>query len=109
MLYKLQLLGVGDTVFNFCSTSDFKSICLEFIVDLDPLLFVLFTADICTDLDSRVVSCADDTALYANLKTVLLWPVHYLEILNPSKTHSMIVSEPKTFHLLIRCFYGRLL
>ena len=130
LLYKLKLMGLGGSIFNIFE---------EFLTDrkqrvsvdgcfsgsqpvvsgvpqgsvLGPLLFILFTADMWNGLENKVVAYADDTSLYAEIKSpaervsvadslnrdlrkIQSWCVTWGMKLNPSKTHSIIVSRSKT-------------
>ena len=80
---------------------------------LGPLLFILYTADLELNLENKIISYADDTTLYAEVASpahrtrvaeslnrdllrihewCLLWGMK----LNPSKTHSILVSRSRT-------------
>ena len=80
---------------------------------LGPLLFILYTADLGDNLENKIVSFADDTTLFAKINTpvyrnmvanslnsdltkIQLWCELWGMKLNPSKTHSMIVSRSRT-------------
>ena len=82
---------------------------------LGPLLFILFTADMGANLENKIVSYADDTTLYAkinspsertavassltrDLNQIQSWCLCWGMKLNPSKTHSLIVSRSRTSH-----------
>ena len=80
---------------------------------LGPLLFILFTADMWNNLENKIISYADDTTLYAevnspcdrnivadslnrDLRNIQSWCSTWGMKLNPSKTHSIIVSRSRT-------------
>ena len=80
---------------------------------LGPLLFILFTADMWNNLENKIISYADDTTLYAeinspsdrslvaeslnrDLSNIQSWCSTWGMKLNPSKTHSIIVSRSRT-------------
>lgn len=80
---------------------------------LGPLLFILYTADMGIGVSSNMISYADDTSLYApissplnraevadNLRkdvlTIIGWCNQWGMKLNPTKTHSLIISRSRT-------------
>ena len=130
LLYKLKLMGLGGSIFNIfeefltdrkqCVSVDGCFSGSQPVVSgvpqgsvLGPLLFILFTADMWNGLENKVVAYADDTSLYAEIKSpaervsvadslnrdlrkIQSWCVTWGMKLNPSKTHSIIVSRSKT-------------
>ena len=130
LLFKLESIGVGG---------NFLKVIREFLSDrrqcvsvdghlseslqvisgvpqgsvLGPLLFILYTADLCLGLEDKLISYADDTTLYAmvpspdvrarvadsmnrDLHKIQLWCEQWGMKLNPSKTQSIVVSRSRT-------------
>ena len=130
LLYKLKLAGVGGSIFNVLSeflsnrkqrvSVDGKFSSFKPVISgvpqgsvLGPLLFILYTADMWNDLENKIISYADDTTLYADVKSPLdrasianslnrdlvriqSWCVTWGMKLNPNKTHTIIVSRSRT-------------
>ena len=130
LLFKLQLLGVGGSVLSILT--DFLSERKQRVsVDgcfsefsrvlsgvpqgsvLGPLLFIIFTADMWSDIESELISYADDTTLYVavcspddrtakadmlcrDLLRIKSWCERWGMRLNPSKSRSLIISRSRT-------------
>ena len=80
---------------------------------LGPLLFILFTADMWNNLENKIVAYADDTTLYSEIASpsersavadslnrdllrIQEWCCTWGMKLNPTKTHSIIISRSRT-------------
>ena len=130
LLYKLKLMGIDGPVFNIFkefltnrkqrvaidgSFSDYKPVISGVPQGsvLGPLLFILYTADMWNNLENKIVSYADDTTLYGEVKSPSLrtsvadslnrdlskiqsWCINWGMKLNPKKTYSIIVSRSRT-------------
>ena len=130
LLYKLRLLGVGGSVLGILSDflaerkqrvsvdgcfSEFSPV-LSGVPQgsvLGPLLFIIFTADMWSDIESIIVSYADDTTLYVvidsaddrilkasmlcrDLSRIKSWCDRWGMKLNPSKSRSLVISRSRT-------------
>ena len=130
LLYKLRLLGVGGSILGILT--DFLSGRRQRVsVDgcfsefspvqsgvpqgsvLGPLLFIIFTADMWSDIESDMVSYADDTTLYVAIDSphdrltkanmlcrdilrIKSWCERWGMKLNPLKSRSLIISRSRT-------------
>lgn len=80
---------------------------------LGPLLFILFTSDMWSGITSKLIAYADDASLYASIRSpceramvantlrddiikIFAWCERWGMRLNPSKTHSLIISRSRT-------------
>ena len=130
LLFKIRNLGVGDRFLDilndflsnrtqrvsvdgsFSSYFDVKSGVPQGSV-LGPLLFILYTSDMWSGIDSCMVSYADDTTLFANIPSprdrdrvaeslsrdlarIQSWCVRWGMKLNPKKSHSLLISRSRT-------------
>ena len=80
---------------------------------LGPLLFIIYTSDMWCGIESNMVAYADDTTIYATIPSpqdrqrvanvltrdvsrILSWCDRWGMKLNPSKSHSMVISRSRT-------------
>ena len=80
---------------------------------LGPLLFIIYTSDMWSGIESNMVSYADDTTLFAaipspqdrefvanligrDMERIRSWCVRWGMKLNPSKSYSLVVSRSRT-------------
>ena len=130
LVYKLQLLGIGESVLNILSEflterrqrvsvdgsfSDFSPVISGVPQGsvLGPLLFIAFTADMWFDIESEMISYADDTTLSVGIDSPLdrgskadlllrdvtrikSWCDRWGMKLNPSKSNSIVISRSRT-------------
>ena len=83
---------------------------------LGPLLFILYTSDMWHNIESNMIAYADDTTLFAHvdradsralvanqlnadLSTISDWCSMWGMLLNPNKSHSLIVSRARNLLL----------
>ena len=83
---------------------------------LGPLLFILYTSDMWHNIESNMIAYADDTTLFAHidhadsralvanqlnadLGTISDWCSMWGMLLNPNKSHSLIVSRARNLLL----------
>ena len=130
LIYKLKLLGIGGSVLGILtdflserrqrvsvdgSFSQFSTV-LSGVPQgsvLGPLMFIIFTADMWSNIESDMVSYADDTTLSVNINStndrlvkanmlcrdisrIKSWCDRWGMKLNPSKSRSLIVSRSRT-------------
>ena len=130
LLYKLQLVGIGGRIFNILSNflsnrhqrvkvdssfSNFTNVISGVPQGsvLGPLLFILYTTDMWSNVSSKMVAYADDTTIYSivnspsdraaaaesissDLEHINRWCQLWGMQLNPSKTSCLIVSRSRT-------------
>ena len=132
LLYKLRSIGFGGPIYDILSQFlsnrkqrvcvDGKFSAFQPVVSgvpqgsvLGPILFILYTSDMWNGLENKIVSYADDTTVYAEVKcpadratvsdslnrdlvTIESWCNTWGMKLNPSKTSTIIVSRSRTLH-----------
>ena len=130
LLFKIRNLGIGDRFLDILTDfltdrkqrvsvdNSFSSYCqVKSGVPqgsvLGPLLFILYTSDMWSEIKSDMVSYADDTTLFAHIPSprdreriaevlrqdlvqVQSWCVRWGMTLNPSKSHSLVISRSRT-------------
>ena len=130
LLFKLKSMGVGGSFFNIIEnflTGRQQRVCVDGCYSpltivrsgvpqgsvLGPLLFILFTADMWLGLDNKLVSYADDSTLYACVRSpdlrsavaeslnndlfkIQSWCRLWGMTLNPKKSNSILVSRSRT-------------
>ena len=139
LIYKLKLLGIGGNLIKiFTDFLNNRSQCV--IVDgissasvpvisgvpqgsvLGPLFFIIFTSDIGSHLENKLISYADDTTLYSSVNSpsnrgevaaslnrdlarITSWCQLWGMKLNANKTHSMTISRSRTLDPPHPCLY----
>ena len=130
LVFKLQAMGVGGRVLNVIKeflTDRLQCVSVDGQLSdhcrvisgvpqgsvLGPLLFILFTSDMWSGLENKLISYADDTTLYAGIDSPMdrnvvadslnrdllrihAWCQQWGMKLNPMKTQSIIVGRSKT-------------
>ena len=132
ILYRLCSLGIGGSVLSiltqFLSNRSQKVVvdgCQSKLVDvsgvpqvsvLGPLLFLLYTSELFSILENKLIGYTDDStlidivpspgvrvtvaeSLIRDLDRVSEWCDHWGMKMNASKTKTMIVSRSRTMHL----------
>lgn len=130
LLYKLQLMGIGGSllsIFKDFLTDRSQRVVVDGCTSvsvpvvsgvpqgsvLGPLLYILFTADLGSELENKINSYADDTTLYSSIPSpecrievaeslnrdlakITSWCELWGMKLNAKKTHSIIISRSRT-------------
>ena len=132
LIYKLKLLGIGGPILNILIeflTGRIQRVAVDGQLGdirnvisgvpqgsvLGPLLFIIYTSDMCVSLENKLVAYADDATLVASIPSPNLrssvaeslnrdltrineWCKLWGMKLNPQKTQSMIISRSKTLY-----------
>lgn len=132
LIFKLGSVGIGGKVLSILTdfvTNRQQRVCIDGSFSsfspvfsgvpqgsvLGPLLFILYTSDMCHRITNKFVSYADDTSLYAHISSPTMrpliaeslnndlniihaWCMQWGMRLNPNKTKDLIISRSRTIN-----------